>query len=290
VSFNTTGTATLATLSPGERWAYRARQQDPLVEVVVRKLGSGKPARVLVGFVAEHFEGREEWVPPSRLKTPWTDVVAFTAREQRWNAVAAASDVEEPVEFALSTVFDQLIDRSLATLEYRLRGVAYLHDIEGLATEVGLSPNQLCADPLAFTEDDDLIVPVSITELIARTAAARTPEPVLREVQREEAEFARLLVHGKTYPASRSQPAWHVPAERYADSENEPYHRPCWELLRAWCGAEAAERQDELLALRQEVARIGDLALRAVAALRAAGRRREADQLEQELGVPVGGT
>lgn len=41
----------------GQRWAYRARQVDDVVEVEVLKLGTQKPARVLVGFVDESFGG-----------------------------------------------------------------------------------------------------------------------------------------------------------------------------------------------------------------------------------------
>lgn len=52
-------------LEVGERWAYRARGVDPLVEVEVLKLGTNRPARVRVRFVDETFEGREDWVTGS---------------------------------------------------------------------------------------------------------------------------------------------------------------------------------------------------------------------------------
>ena len=52
----------------GESWAYRARSIDQLVEVEVLRIGTSKPARVLVRFVADEFEGRRDWVPPARLK------------------------------------------------------------------------------------------------------------------------------------------------------------------------------------------------------------------------------
>lgn len=54
-------------VQPGERWTYRARRIDDLVEVEVIKIGTQKPARVQVRFVDERFEGRQEWVPPARL-------------------------------------------------------------------------------------------------------------------------------------------------------------------------------------------------------------------------------
>ncbi|BAS11745.1 hypothetical protein AHiyo8_00480 [Arthrobacter sp. Hiyo8] len=52
-------------MEPGESWAYRGRGVDPLVEVRVVRQGTQKPARVLVRFVSDEFEGKEEWVPPA---------------------------------------------------------------------------------------------------------------------------------------------------------------------------------------------------------------------------------
>jgi hypothetical protein len=76
-------------------------------------------------------------------------------------------------------------------------------------------------------------------------------------------------------------------AQYFADSEGEPYNRPCWELLRRWCGREGVERRDELVELRREVTRLGALIGRSIAALRAGGLTREADGIERDLGVPV---
>lgn len=72
-------------MKPGKSRAYRARQVDPLVDVSVVRLGAQKPARVLVRFVDDEFEGREDWVPPARLKVPWSEVEEYRAREERWN-------------------------------------------------------------------------------------------------------------------------------------------------------------------------------------------------------------
>ena len=65
-------------MEPGKSRAYRARQVDP-------RVGAQKPARVLVRFVDDEFEGREDWVPPARLKVPWSEVEEYRAREERWN-------------------------------------------------------------------------------------------------------------------------------------------------------------------------------------------------------------
>src|SRR5215472_18107762 len=72
----------------GQSWAYRASVKDPLVEVRVVRIGVRKPPRVLVLFADDVFEGKQEWVSPARLKALWQDREEFTAREQRWEAVA----------------------------------------------------------------------------------------------------------------------------------------------------------------------------------------------------------
>jgi hypothetical protein len=59
----------------GESWAYRARQVDDVVAVEVMKLGTQRPARVLVRFVDERFEGRQKWVPPARRTCTRVSVV-----------------------------------------------------------------------------------------------------------------------------------------------------------------------------------------------------------------------
>jgi hypothetical protein len=180
---------------------------DQLVEVEVLRIGASKPARVLVRFVADEFQGRQDWVPPARLKVLWSRVDEFIAREAQWAAIIDASWIRDTADdYAASTVFDALIDKSLATIGYNsCAGVTTIHDVDGLTG------------------------------------------------------FLEL----------------------------EPYNRPCWDLPRRWCGVEAATRRDELLELRKEVARLGDLMQQAIAGLRAAGQTREADRLERALGVPV---
>jgi hypothetical protein len=72
----------------GESWAYRARQEAR---------NAARPARVLVRFVDERFEGRQEWVPPARLKVPWAAVGVFREREARWDRIDKLGIGDEPV-------------------------------------------------------------------------------------------------------------------------------------------------------------------------------------------------
>jgi hypothetical protein len=109
----------------GENWGYRARGIDPLVEVEVHRIGTQKPARVLVRFVSSDFEGREEWVPPARLKVPWKEAPAFAEREARWDAVDTDPNLRDTSEeYAIDVVFREVINDSLASVNYRMPGSA----------------------------------------------------------------------------------------------------------------------------------------------------------------------
>jgi hypothetical protein len=147
----TTRTRNPLTTQPtiGEAWAYRARRGDPPVEVIVVRIGVRRPRRLLVRFVADDFEGRQDWVPPSRLKAAWRDLDAFIARELRWEGVAAESPaIGSAEESAAGVVFDLLVDPGLATLGYNATcGLTRIHDVEGLAGSLGLEPAELRADP-----------------------------------------------------------------------------------------------------------------------------------------------
>lgn len=273
----------------GESWAYRARQSDPLVEVRVVRVGERRPVRVLVRFVGEEFEGREEWVPPARLKVAWSQADEFVAREARWAAVIAASPVRDTAEhYAASSVFDTLIDRELATLGYRDdSGVASIHDVEGLAQFLDVEVAKLRGDPLAFVDGGALVVPWTITERIVRRAIEREPEKVLRQVDKDEAEQREKMLHGEWWRSSVAGEFRHLEASYFVEADEEPYNRPCRELLRRWCRAEAVERHDELVELRKEVVRLAQLVRDAVATLRDAGQGEAAGRVERELGVSV---
>jgi len=272
----------------GERWAYRARGIDPVVEVEVLRQGTQKPARVLVRFTDDAFEGREEWVPPARLKVPWTDAPAYEARLQRWEAVDTHPGLRSsPEEYAIDEVFEHLIDDSLATPGYR-PGVTAIENVSGLAAFLRIDESELRAEPESFEEDGSLIVPWATTERIVRRACELYPEAVLREVDKDEAKAAEEAMHGRSYARSRGNEPWYVAAERVAEWDaTEPYGRPMRDLLREWCGVAAVERQDEIKALRSEVERLDRLVSGAIGTLRAHGLHAQADTLQREFGVPL---
>ncbi|MFH5822300.1 hypothetical protein [Georgenia sp. AZ-5] len=255
----------------------------------MEKIGTTRPARVKVRFIEERFEGLEEWVPPGRLKAPWDQVAAYEAREARWEAVASELDRRDtPEELAASTVFDMLINHDLVSLEHRAatEGVSVIHDVEGLARFLGFETSRLTSSPLVFEEDGNHVVPWSVTELIARTAASRDPQPILAHVDEDEAEASRKKIYGERY-ITRDGRTHTLEPEYFQEADEEHFGRPWRDVLRSWCGQEAVERRDELKELRKEVARLGQLVLTATAALRRAVNHREAERIERDLGVTV---
>jgi hypothetical protein len=268
----------------GEVWAYRARHHDPLVQVLVVRLGVKTPRRILVRFVDEEFEGRQDWVPPSRLKVPWSGTAEFVARERRWDAVVAPSppDYDGPEESAAGTVMQLLVAPELATTGWNAtRGTIRIHDVPGLAAFLEVDPSELRAVITSFEEEGDLISPWPITLAIARRAAERDPHAVLRYVEKEEADARREATYGSWY-RRRGAPGDHVSAE-ICGSVDEEHGRPVRALLREWCGASAVDLRAEISSLRVEAASAAALAQAAVELLRRHGHPRDANRLEREL-------
>jgi hypothetical protein len=276
----------LASLTIGEHWAYRARQQDPLVEVSVLRLGSKAPARVVVRWVADEFEGMQDWVPRARLKANWAGVDEFRARERRWDGVLAESEEWPEAMFsAVSLAFQLLLDENLATLGYNAEnGVVKIHDVTTLSAFLELDAEGLRdASPTTFEEDGDLIAPLTTAILIARRAVEREPNRVLQYIEREEADAQREAIEGRHYPDRKG--GWDVSPEicRQVDEE---HGKPVRAILREWCGAGPVEVRHEIAALREEAERLQKLATSALEALRAAGHEGTANRIEREMGAP----
>lgn len=273
-------------MEPGESWAYRARGVDPLVEVRVVRQGAQKPARVLVRFVADEFEGKEEWVPPARLKVLWSQAAEFQAREERWARMCAVGPgQEDPRDYAASEIFDEYVDSELATINYRDGDSITIKHPEVLAARLGLRVEQLTDYPEAFIEDGAVVAPWPATELVARTVAEQNAEKVLQRVQAEEKKARYAAIHGEHL--SRGRRDDYISPEISEEVDRE-FSGPIREVLRSWCGSENVERFDELVELRKEIKRVGDVAQSAINALRAHGHPALASQLELELGTPVG--
>lgn len=274
-------------LEPGQVWAYKARTHEQVARVEVLRVGSAKPARVRIRFLDEDFEGREDWVPPSRLKVLWDNIGTWQEREDRWSAAIDASCHirDEPEEHAAIMVFEKVIDREVAHFGYnRTAGIVLIRDLPALATMLAWPECELTSQPLTFTDNDGVIIAPWDTMLkVATRAAELNADTLLRYVAKSEDEDRNEAIYGKTY--GRGKDSWYVPPEICADTAER--HRPIHDLIRQWCGEPAQERLDELTALRAEVARLGCLVETAIAELRRANAEAAAARLESDLGVPI---
>lgn len=270
----------------GESWAYRARQIDDVVEVEVLKSGTQRPPRVLVRFVDERFEGRQEWVSPARLKVRWAAVDEFRKHEARWNRIDELGNGDDPVGRAAEVVFETLIDDDVARMAYRESGACRISNSSRLAEITGLSETLWAQCPDGFTDGDDLVAPWPVTEKIAWAAVRLNPTPILDAVKKEENEARYEAIHGHWYRGRGSRPDYTIPADICIQTDNE-YCKPRRAILRQWCGVAAVDRYDELAELRKEIHRVGQIAESAINALRASGRKQEAELLGRQLGTPV---
>lgn len=270
---------------PGEVWAYRARGVDPLTPVRVVRHGSQKPARVLVHYEDDAMEGREEWVPPARLKVPWDQAEDFKAEEARWAAVTTLSPRGDTTETrAAEAVIEDLVEFEVAYISGQHNLV--VRDVAALAEQSGLSVEDLTSHELSFENDGEVIAPWPVMLRVAQALAGRMPEQVLAAVDQEERELQVELLHGFRWDRGKGHRDIDQEIEviREVDAQG---HRQSRELRRTWCGAGALARWDELAELRKEVRRVGGVAEEAIAVLRQRGHARDADRLATALGATV---
>ncbi len=251
------------------------------------RVGTAKPLRVQIRFVDDVYEGKQDWVPPARLKVTWSDIDSWLAREQRWEAVRSASwhVSDTPENWAAEYVLSELGDLGVELGFNQNVGVLMASDVNSLAEKIGLSVSELTEEPLAFFDDDGTYVaPWSTAHKVVLLAAPLVADKVLAYVRREEDKKRDRAMHGEYYEFRKGESHF-IPAEQCA--EIDARWQPSYELAREWCGAEPRRRFDELVALREEVARIGGIAERAIRSLEAAGDQRKANELKRELGIPL---
>lgn len=267
----------------GQQWAYRKGAQGEVACVDVIRVGSSRPARVRVRFVGDDHEGREDWVPPGRLQVRWEQVDSWKATEDQWAAVRdiSANMRDTPEEDAAGWIFDMLQDWNYAhRLWGRNSGILVVTDVDRLITDLGIDRDLLIDDPVGFKDDDgSLVLPWRVTLSVAQALARKYADRLVSEMDKEEREVDQQCrwgyMSGSTY----------ISAEICTETEEE--YKPMRKLVRDWCGCDAQERQDELHALRKEVARLGQLIERAITHLDQSGHTHAARDFERDLGIPI---
>ncbi|SOE13658.1 hypothetical protein SAMN06272775_4635 [Streptomyces sp. 2323.1] len=277
-------------MEPGESWAYRAAPYHGAVsEVEVLKVGTQRPLRVKVRFVADDEEGREEWVPPVRLRVPWQQRDEWLERQLRWDELTRDGPGDEDAEFlAASLVFDECSVEDVVSMgwNYRERGVLYVDDVPALAAMLDVPEDFFVADPRAIVDDAGAATaPWPTTLAVARLLARSRAESLAAVLAEEEERTRRRAVYGEYYRGRGKNPGTHISPEICAEVDR--IHKPGRDLVRQWCGSEAVDNLAELKALRAEVVRIGKLMEEAIRSLREAGQPRVADKFERQLGVPL---
>lgn len=270
----------------GSEWAYRTNQRKPVTRVKVLRVGANRPLRVLVRFMADEYEGREEWVPPARLKTTWDKAEVWVANDKQWTALRDASwrPYEDPELRAAEMVLDNRAALTCIETGYNKdTGILYIKDMEALARLLPVA-DELTPDPLWIADSNGTwAAPFATMLLVAKHVARVYADEILAEVAQAEAEARLEAVHGRYYPRRRGEGEYISPE---ICREVDQRYIPAWNLVRDWCGQDAVDRLNELEALRQEVFRLGKLMERSITALRRWDAN-AADSLEKELGIPV---
>ncbi|MGW0731625.1 hypothetical protein [Streptomyces sp. NPDC002851] len=276
-------------MEAGEFWALRARATGPVSRVEVLRVGSKRPPRIKVRFTADEEEGREAWVPRSQLRVLWEQVDEWLARERFWNELVEASPSRDaPERRAADAVFDACPWVELADIGYSRRddGVLYVHDVTAFAEALEESTDFFTRDELTVVYDDgSAVAPWPVTLACARKGAVLHAERVMQDVEREEQKARREAVYGSYTPGRGKREGHHFSPEVCAAVDRE--FKPARDLVREWCGAEAAEKFAELRILRAEVVRLGGIVEQAVGMLRQAGRDRDASKIEAQFEIPV---
>ncbi|MFE8939573.1 PE-PGRS family protein [Streptomyces sp. NPDC007872] len=268
----------------GQHWGFRARPKELGSMVrrveIVRVGGRGRSGWLHVRFLEGDDAGLQEWVNPNCLVARWEDVEAFRADDSSELALAVASrEVRGSADFeAARMVLGFVRPRSKLRLRRGVSdaGILELIRLEEGARLVGMDAAELRSDPMVYENRDGLcLAGWPVTERIARGVAGRLAEDILPEVDRRQQAIDQERTQSSWYPYSRRD-------DRKLDAE-----AAILRTVRDWCGQDKAERYDELVALREEVVRLGKLVEKSVKALRDRGHGVIASTIERDLGVHI---
>ncbi|MER8003370.1 PE-PGRS family protein [Streptomyces sp. NPDC095613] len=267
----------------GEHWAYRARPKDLGSEVlhveVVRVGGSGRSGWVHVRFLEGDAAGLQEWVSSGSLVAPWADVDTFRADDAAETALAEASrHVRGSTDFEAARMILGFV-RPKNRLRLRRTvadaGVLELSRLDETAPLIGMDAAELRGDAMVYENRHGMcLAGWSVTERVARQVAGRLADEILPEVNRKQQGIEQERAQS-WYSYSRRD-------DRKLDAESAVLR-----TVRAWCGEDKADRYDELVALRAEVIRLGELVEKAAKALRDRGHGVIASTIERDLGVHI---
>ncbi|MFM9580694.1 PE-PGRS family protein [Streptomyces caniscabiei] len=271
-------------METGERWAYRATPKELGGAVrqveIVRVRGSGRSGNIHVRFLDGDEAGLQEWVSPSCLMASWNDVDSFRADDTAELALAETSrEVRGSTEFEAARMILGFV-RPKNRLRLRRTvadaGVLELSRLDETAPLIGMDAAELRSDAMVYENRHGMcLAGWPVTERVARQVAGRLADEILPEVDRKQQGIEQERAQSSWYSYSRRD-------DRKLDAEAAVLR-----TVRAWCGEDKADRYDELVALRAEVIRLGELVEKAVKALHDRGHGVIASTIERDLGVHI---
>ncbi|WP_434593201.1 PE-PGRS family protein [Streptomyces sp. A5-4] len=268
----------------GEHWAYRARPKELGSAVrqveIVRVGGSGRSGWIHLRFLEGDEAGLQEWVAPGSLVALWTDVDAFRADDAAESTLAEASrHVRGSTDFEAARM---ILGFFRPKNRLRLRrgvadaGVLELSHLDKTASLLGMDAAELRGDAMVHENGAGMcLAGWPVTERIARHVAGSLADEILPEVDRKQ----------QVIEQEREQSSWYSYHRR--DDHKLDMEAVVLRTVRAWCGDDKADRYDELVALRAEVMRLGQLVEKAVKGLRDRGHGVIASTIERDLGVHI---
>jgi hypothetical protein len=276
-------------LELGETWAYRERISDPnspLIPAEIIQLGPPKLHKVRVRWKGGEYPGLDTWVPKVRLPVLWSEAEAWLRDERLFNVAREASqDAVDTIEHkaALMTVLvHPMPDGILIGYSGPDAAMVEVSDLSAVAKDLGFDADDLLKEPLAFVNrHGKYIAPWAVARRMAIRVAERYTERVLEHVAKEEAELRDHATYGHYFRWSRKEEEVFIPPERSAERLRE--QEPVFALVREWCGVPATEAFNELLALREENARLRDLIIEETRRLEAQGEAHHARWLRRRL-------
>ena len=240
--------AMLKDILVGERWAYRSSDADIFTEVEVRGISHSKPARVEIVYVALP-ETVLASVPPSRLKVRWSERDRFLQRETQWRGISSQPD---DIEFrAVSTVISEFVSPA-ATIGWGKgkSGTIAIHDVDLVDVFIGGGLDGILQGAAHVAHGGAVYYAWPVAVVIAERTCRFKPERVMAYVQGEETRDRLESSVARTAPLIMGL--------------HETPLGSSWDLLREWCGQNAAS-SDQLARARADAAQLAALFAAAVA-------------------------
>ena len=268
----------------GEHWAYRARPKDLGTAVreveIVRVGGPGRSGWIHVRFLEGDAADLQEWVGSGSLVAPWAEADTFRADDAAESALAEASrHVRGSAEFeAARMILGFVRPKNRVRLRRTVAdaGVLELSSLDETAPLIGMDAAELRDNAMVYENRNGIcLAGWPVTERIACHVAVRLADEILPEVDRKQQAIEQ----------ERAQSSWY--SYRRRDDRKLDAEAAALRTVRAWCGEDKVERYDELVALRAEVIRLGELVEKAAKALRDRGHGVIASTIERDLGVHI---